>query len=90
LQLNFIDSYSTVEARLQGFGKIDSILMIRIGGHDWDGLSDVGALGIELNFSEALADQILAQEALIGIKNMGKLFGSGRSLVVKPARRRYA
>lgn len=85
LQLNFIDSYSTVEARLQGIGKIDSILMITIGGHDWDGLSDIGALGIELNFSENLANQILAPESVFGIKNMGKLVGSGRSIVVRPS-----
>lgn len=86
LQLGFIDSYSTVEARLQGMGKIDSILMITIGGHDWDGLSDIGALGIELNFSETLANRILGPEELFSIKSMGKLFGAGRSIVVKPSK----
>lgn len=85
LQLNFIDSYSTAQSRLQGMGKINSILMITIGGHDWDGLSDVGALGIELNFSESLASQILTPEVLFAMENMRKLFGSGRSIVVHPS-----
>lgn len=85
LQLNFIDSYSTVDSRLQGIGKIDSILMITIGGYDWDGLSDVGALGIELNFSESLANQILVPEVLLAMEKMGKFYGSGRSLVVRPS-----
>jgi AraC-like DNA-binding protein len=86
LQLNFIDSYSTVEARLQGIGEIDSILMITIGGYDWDGLSDVGALGIELNFSEKLANQILVPEILFAMEKLGKFYGSGRSIVVRPSR----
>jgi len=50
LQLNFIENSSTVEARSQVIGKIDSILMMTTDGHDWDGLSDIGAPGLNLTF----------------------------------------
>lgn len=86
LQLAFIDSYSTIQARLQGMCMIDSILMITIGGHDWDGLSSVGVLATELNFSERLANRILDPEAIFTLKNMKKTFGSGRSIVLRPSK----
>ena len=85
LQLNFIDSSLTLETRSQGIGKIESILMITTDGHDWDGLSDIGAHGLNLTFSETLASQILAPEVLFAMENMGKLFGSGRPIVVRPS-----
>lgn len=78
LQINFIDSYSTVESRLQGRGKIESVVMITVDGNGWDGLTDVGALGIELNFDEALAAELLSPELLAILR---KGIGGGRSTV---------
>lgn len=84
LQINFIDSYSKKESRLQGIQKIDSIMMITIGGYDWDGVSDIGALGIEINFDEATTRKIISDEHLYHIEHMANLFGSKRSIVTKP------
>jgi hypothetical protein len=70
LQINFIDSYSTIESRLQGKGKIDSVVMVTLGGNSWDGLSDVGALGIELNFDEHLASRIVPAELKFALDRM--------------------
>lgn len=86
LQINFIDSYSTTASRLQGMGKIDSIVMITLGGHDWDGISDVGALGIELNFDEDATGRILSDQARFSLEMMAGVFGSKRSVVVRPSR----
>lgn len=85
LQINFIDSYSKKESRLQGIQKIDSIMMITIGGYDWDGVSDVGALGIEINFDEETTKKIISDDHLYHIGNMAKLFGSKRSIIAKPS-----
>lgn len=85
LQLSFIDSYSTNASRLQGMNKIDSILMITPGGYDWDALSDVGALGIDINLDDKTAAKILNDEALFRIKGMQNLFGASRSIVIKPS-----
>jgi len=62
LQVNFIDSYSTVGSRLQGRGKIDSVVMITSKNHAWDGLTDVGAVGIEINFDEVAAASVLTPD----------------------------
>ncbi len=83
LQINFIDSYSTAESRLQGRGKIDSVIMITVGGNGWDGLSDVGALGIELNFDEAAAEALLSPEIMPAFKEG---IGGQRSMVAPVSR----
>ena len=85
LQINFIDSYSEKESRLQGIQKIDSIMMITIGGYDWDGVSDIGALGIEINFDEETTKKIISDDHLYHIGHMANLFGSKRSIVTKPS-----
>lgn len=84
LQINFIDSYSTTASRLQGVGKIDSIVMITLGGYDWDGISDIGALGIEINFDEAATRRILTEDVMSYIGACGAFFGVKRSIVVRP------
>jgi AraC-like DNA-binding protein len=85
LQINFIDSYSKKESRLQGIQKIDSIMMITIGGYDWDGVSDVGALGIEINFDEETTNKIISDEHLYHLGHMANLFGSKRAIVTRPS-----
>lgn len=70
LQINFIDSYSSIDSRLQGRGKIESVVMVTIGGNAWDGLTDVGALGIELNFDETLTSRILTPELQHALNGM--------------------
>jgi len=70
LQINFIDSYSAIDSRLQGMGKIESVVMVTVGGNAWDGLTDVGALGIEVNFDETLATRILNPELLYAFNHM--------------------
>ncbi len=85
LQINFIDSYSKNESRLQGIQKIDSIMMITIGGYDWDGVSDVGALGIEINFDEDTTNKIISDEHLYHLGHMANIFGSKRAIVTRPS-----
>lgn len=79
LQVNFIDSYSSVASRLQGRGQIDSVVMITTQRNQWDGLTDVGALGIELNFDEATTHSILNFE---GSEITKSTMMSGRSIVI--------
>ncbi len=62
LQIGFIDSYSSLDLRLQGCGKIESIMMLSFAGDEWDGVTDVGALGIELSFDERTTQKILTPE----------------------------
>ncbi len=78
LQINFIDSDSTLASRLQGHANIDSVVMITAGGDSWDGISDLGALGIEINFDETLAAKILTPEIAFHLSGTGL---QGRSLV---------
>lgn len=79
LQINFIDSYSSVASRLQGRGQIDSVVMITTKQNQWDGLTDVGALGIELNFDEETTNKILNFET----SEISKHFmTTGRSIVI--------
>jgi AraC-like DNA-binding protein len=85
LQIHFIDSYSNRETRLQGIRKIDSIMMITIGGYDWDGVSDVGAFGIEINFDEDTTNKIITDEHLYHLGHMANLFGSKRAIVTRPS-----
>mgnify|MGYP006283777543 CR=1 FL=1 len=79
LQINFIDSYSSVAARLQGRGNIESVVMITAKGDAWDGVSDLGALGIEVNFDERLAAKILTPDIAGCLEAGGP---RGRSMVV--------
>lgn len=90
LQINFIDSYSQANSRLQGMGRIETVVMITLPGYDWDGLSDMGALGIELNFGPLLADRILSMPLSDSLKRKRHVFGQARSIVapLTPASRR--
>jgi hypothetical protein len=62
LQFAFIDSYSATASRLQGIPEIESVVLITLGGYDWDAISDIGALGIDINFDEAVVRQIITDE----------------------------
>ena len=67
-----------MDSRLQGMGKIESVVMVTVGGNAWDGLTDVGALGIEVNFDETLANRILDPELLYALNS---LISAERSVV---------
>jgi AraC-like DNA-binding protein len=84
VQICFIDSYSVNASRLQGMGRIDSIVMITLGNYDWDGISDVGAFGLELNFGPSAAQAILNRTFLHFAHSAKDLFGKNRSIVLKP------
>jgi AraC-like DNA-binding protein len=83
LQIIFIDNHSTTGSHLQGMGGIDSVMMISIKGHDWDGLSDAGALGIKINFGETIASKILNRDAMNTIQSIAATFGANKSLVLR-------
>lgn len=79
LQIGFIDSYSTLDLRLQGCGKIERIMMLSLAGDEWDGLTDAGARGIDLRFDERTTQKILTPELETLLKQKN---GRARSIVV--------
>lgn len=86
LTLCFIDNGSTVGSGFQGIKKLDSILKITPGDHDWDGISDVGAFGVEISFDEPLARKVLSPDILNQLEAMKRAFGTSRSIVIRPTR----